>query len=141
MKNVIITALIVAIVLLSLWRLRDMSFASPGAMNRAPATSNVCPPCPSCPMPMTPPITRPMPQPVPMTPPITWPKPQPVPMGYYGPVEPPMFSPPTSYPMVPVAVTAKSSAADEAAKQAALAATMGYNEYGMPITASKTAAM
>jgi hypothetical protein len=43
--------------------------------------------------------------------------------------------------MVPVAVTAKSSAADEAAKQAALAATMGYNEYGMPITASKTAAM
>ena len=32
MKNAIITALIVAIVLLTLWRLRGMSFASPGSM-------------------------------------------------------------------------------------------------------------
>ena len=32
MKNAIITALIVAIVLLTMWRLRGMSFASPGSM-------------------------------------------------------------------------------------------------------------
>ena len=34
MKNAIITAMIVAIVLLTLWRVRGMSFASPGAMAR-----------------------------------------------------------------------------------------------------------
>jgi len=108
MKNVIITGLIVVIVLLALWRLRGMSFASPGAMERRnqPQTTVMPPPVTG---------TGPPGPPGPRGPPGP-----PGPRGATGPPGPAAYTAPGPAPVSSGTTSAPPSSASEAPMMAAM---------------------